>query len=116
LWRELIGARPTTESEPKAGEWLCVLGQAESNLSPYLNVWIQDDSLDANLNLARTLLTGAWTAQWNPFWGDRAEQIQQVDNWINGPAVRDKLRRAYEKWPNTPASEDLFNAAAMLQT
>jgi hypothetical protein len=116
MWRALIASEPTAEDEPKVGEWLCVLSQAETDLSPYFTEWLQDGSPAANVNLARTLLTGAWTPQWNPFWGEEQAQAQlrQVEEWIKGSLVREKLARAYERWPNEPFSEDLFSAAAML--
>ena len=91
--------------------WICAISRSEDDLTPYLRQWEMDESHPACLALSGFLLKSAITRSKkqgrNEFWADRDTQYAQVQDWVKSTAVRQKLERASEKWPEI----DEFKAA-----
>ena len=98
--------------------WLQAIATVETDLSSYLDRWLRADSVNSNRNLALMIrqihelaLSGhAAQLEWRPPEGQR----DQLDAWLFGPEVKQKLMRAFERWPEEPFANELENAAILL--
>ena len=117
LWGEILGTPPPADCFTDVESWLCAIAQAEDDLTPYLNQWINDQRLSASFALSSMLLSSAVARSGstgrNAFWEDRGEQYAQVQHWIKTPAVFEKLERAHAASHGAP-SESEFEAAMQI--
>jgi hypothetical protein len=97
---------------------LCSVAQAEEDLMPYLDQWIETQTLEACLTLSGLILQSAVTlkrnAGRNNFWNGRDAQYQQLKNWVFSAAVAEKLERAALQWANTSSHDEFVAARTML--
>lgn len=98
---------------------LCSIAQAEENLMPYLDQWMETETLEACLTLSGLLLQSAVTQKRNTgrneFWNGRDAQYQQLKNWVHSAAVAEKLERAASRWASTDSHDEFVAARSMLQ-
>jgi hypothetical protein len=121
LWLQSLSHHPvmdTIPAFPSISDCLCSIAQIVDDLRPMLQAWEHDRSYTATMNLLGFADENASTLReqrrlTDAFWGDRAEQMQQVADWflnqdfalifdivpIDIPAweFRDELRRSIEK-------------------
>jgi hypothetical protein len=119
LWRDVLNEKPEPEMEWEDTEkWLCAIAQAEDDLTPYLAIWVAEDSLEADLALTGLLLQSAVVrdggSDRNAFWNRRDDQYQQLRQWVRSPAVEGKLERSAEKWAKTGYEEEFLAAWAIV--
>jgi hypothetical protein len=116
VWREVLNSPSPEGSFTDTESWLCSIGQCEDDLSPYLDQWVEDDSLSACLELSSFLLSSAVTRTdgrgRNPFWETRDAQYDQLKAWVTSPAVVEKLRLAEARWNNS----DFASTFAMVRS
>lgn len=110
VWDTVL-KEPPLDSYMGIESWICAIGQSEDDLTPYLRQWVEDESRPACLTLSGFLLNSAITRSKkqgrNEFWAARDTQYAQLQDWVKSTAVRQKLERASEKWPEI----DEFKAA-----
>ena len=98
--------------------WLCSIAQAEEDLTPYLDQWIEAQTLEACLTLSGLILQSAVTLKRNAgrsaFWNRRDTQYQQLKNWVGSAAVAKKLEHAALQWANTSSHNEFVAARTML--
>jgi len=115
LWGEShYVIRPKREDIMDVESWLCTIAQAEDDLGPYLNLWIDDPSLSASFALSALLLSGrdidSGKSNRNAFWSDREVQYVQVRTWAGSAHVVQRLQVARAE-TDDPKSADEFDAA-----
>lgn len=114
LWKRVLSNSSEGGDIMDIESWLCTIAQAEDDLSPYLNLWIEDSTSSASFALSALLLSGGMTDPGrnnrNAFWGDREAQYRQVHTWANSAHVLQRLQRARAE-ANDPKSADEFEAA-----
>ena len=97
LWESKLEREFQWDERPWSvvGEWLCAIGHAENDLTPYLEIWEAAGSSAAVGNLAHFIVSVEKElkegTQWDPFWSDREAQFSQVLSWLVGTTVRQKL-------------------------
>ena len=107
LWKEILEDPPSSISFTDVQSWLCSIAQAEDNLQPYFQSWIDDQRMSASFALSSLLLSGEGR---NPFWDGREPQYAQLQNWQKSQAVIRKLEQAQACTKSTSAKSE-FQAA-----
>ncbi len=85
------------EDGRNAGDVLCAIGNAEDDLTPYLDAWVAAMSTPAAREHLLVLLTAGRQAEsggWrlvNAFWAERAAQVAQVLAWLAGSELLDAV-------------------------
>lgn len=114
LWARVLCNPPEEGDFMDVESWLCTIAQAEDDLGPYLNLWIEVPSLSASFALSALLLSGGVTdsgkSNRNAFWGDREVQYEQVRTWAGSAHVVQRLQKARAEASN-PKAADEFDAA-----
>jgi len=114
VWDSVLKHPPLDESYVDIESWICAISQSEDDLTPYFRQWEKDESHPACLALSGFLLCSAIARSKrhgrNAFWTDRDTQYVQLQEWAKSTAVREKLTRASEKWPEI----DEFEAAILI--
>lgn len=97
---------------------ICSIAQAEDDLSPYFDQWIEDETLEACLTLSGLLLQSAVVlasnAGRNSFWDGRDQQYEHLKKWVHSAAVAGKLESAASRWADAPEREELLSARSIL--
>jgi hypothetical protein len=120
LWSDVLSDELRYEDDFRETDvCLCAIAQAEQDLAPYLEQWIDNDNLAANLTLSgfilRTDITLAQKLYENPFWEYCEAQYAQLQNWVHTPAVVSKLDRAAVRWAKTDHEQEFLAARSMLE-
>jgi hypothetical protein len=114
VWKQILDDPPLELQIDDMEAWLCTIAQCEDDLDPYLNKWIEDNRVSANLALSSLLLTSAVVQAQdrgrNAFWETRDEQYAQLKHWARSEAVAKKLLTA-EIECNDPELASEFAAA-----
>ena len=92
VWSVVLEDPPDLDARDSLDTWLCAIAEAEDELTPYLDQWIQCE-VNAGATLA---LWPMMTERYGPdaFWKDRPVQRDQVDRWLKSPQVLDKIIRS----------------------
>ena len=101
-------------------EWICTIATAEDNLSPYLRIWLDDDTLLGHSHLAQLILSsedqlraGLFSSA---FWKDRPLQGRELATWLRQGDVLDKLLRAEQIWSAEPYAAEFRGAIKLLHS
>ena len=115
VWEAVLKDPPLDERYRDIESWICAISQCEDDLIPYLRQWENDESHPACLALSGFLLNSAITRSKkqgrNEYWADRDAQYAQLQDWIKSTAVKEKLKRASEKWPGINEFEAAISIA-----
>lgn len=100
-------------------EWLCALGQAEDDLSPYLDEWYRNTCASSRYQLAKFIIDnfnilGTRRKLVSSYWSDRREQMEQVINWFLQPSVSEILEQSFFEHSSEPEEENLSWAVDQL--
>jgi hypothetical protein len=118
LWERILNNPSPEESFTATESWLCAIGQCEDDLSPYLNQWMEDESLSACLELSSLLLSSAVARTGNRgrngFWDSRDAQYAQLKAWATSTAVAEKLRLAEVRWSNSDVASTFAMARSIV--
>ncbi|WP_420594538.1 hypothetical protein [Deinococcus sp.] len=112
-WRDTLKLQPTTFGITSETA-LCSIAQAEDELTPYLALWLADDSSLALVHLA-VFLGLHWENStgrlaFGAFWNDRALQAGQVADWLSSSSVRRTMRARIAAAPDAEnLSEEGFD-------
>jgi hypothetical protein len=114
VWRTILNdSTPHPDGYMTVESWICTIGQAEDDLSPYLREWLDIETLPACLALSSLLLTSAVTLEKNKskgaFWEKREAQYEQLKEWVRSAAAIQKLESAEIRWGDEYKGE--FEAA-----
>lgn len=102
LWRCILDGRPHEYYGWQIEGWLCGIGKAVDDLSPYLKTWAEMETENARLNLAGFI---ADTDFANPnchataYWEERAELFAEVGTWVRGQIVKEKMKAIAAEFP-----------------
>jgi hypothetical protein len=107
IWDQALGDPPPSSSSTDVQSWLCSIAQAEDNLEPYLQTWVEDQRMSASFALSSMLLTNAGR---NAFWDGRETQYAQLQTWLKSQQVVTKLKTALIRAEGTSATRE-FEAA-----
>lgn len=99
---------------------LCGIGQAVTDLSPFLELWSQDESATALRHLADLVVENAHHLEKkgklsNAFWKEREAQMRQVIDWLLTQSRVEALEQAFFKYADESFAEDLSIAAGWLK-
>jgi hypothetical protein len=97
--------------------WLEGVAQAEHELAPYLEHWLNAPSLHAHRNLALMITENGLPSvkiHRGAYWGGHREQWRQLNDWLRRPEVHEKLASAFERWSDLPVAGELLDAAVLL--
>ena len=81
------------------------VGQAEHDLTPYLDHWLNASLVNAQRNLALMITHEGLPNAKSPsggYWAGHRQQWQELNNWLRLPEVRQKLASAVERWNDSP--------------
>ncbi|HEU0175746.1 MAG TPA: hypothetical protein VFV58_15900 [Blastocatellia bacterium] len=98
---------------------LCCIGQAVTDLSPFLDLWSLAESAPALRHLAAFVVENAHQLEKkgklsNAFWKERPAQMKQVVNWLLTQNRVEALEQAFFKFADDPYAEQLSIAAGLL--
>ncbi len=102
LWRCLLEGQPREYYGWEIEGWLCGMGDAVGDLSPYLKIWVTMEKENSRLNLAAFI---ADTDFANPncgptaYWEACPESFAQVGAWVRGSVVREKMKTIAADYP-----------------
>jgi hypothetical protein len=115
-WDAALNSTPECPPFNEASGWLEALVQVEHDLTPYLDHWLKEPSVNAHRNLALVITEeGLPRAKNLPVrWAGHREQWAQLNDWLRRPEVRQKLASAFEQWRDLPFAGELMDAAIML--
>jgi hypothetical protein len=100
------------------GDILCAIGRVIDDLSPYLRVWEEAQSLAATRHIAylvmisENVLPGRRLG--NGFWSGRQEQEQQVATWLTRPEILTRLEQALPRAADRESTAELRHAIDVL--
>lgn len=118
MWHAALNTEPEDLDFDGVAQWLCALAGCEDDLSPYLQMWLEDPSSMAHRNLAKVMrqlgVPYATRLPW-AYWDKRRAQWEQFVEWMRSSAVLKKMETAVERWTDEPFSDELFDAAVFLQ-
>jgi hypothetical protein len=116
VWHAALNSNPEDLRFDGIHGWLQALSQAEHDLSPYLDQWLEAPSVNSHRNLARMITEGLPQSRGpsGGYWGGHREQWEQVNDWLRRPEVRRKLADAVEKWSDLPFANEFVDAAILL--
>ncbi|MGE5674689.1 MAG: hypothetical protein ACM3XM_12600 [Mycobacterium leprae] len=116
LWTNVLSHQP---SYPDAREWLCVIGQAEDDLHPYLAKWGQADSDAALRHLVMLVDREVGDIEHrklgNAFWQERLAQMRQVVDWLYSPTTVNQFTSALALFESKEAQERLYYPSKYLR-
>ena len=101
IWDQVLDDPPPSSSFNDVQSWLCSIAQAEDDLAPYLQAWVENRKMSASFALSSMLLTNA---ERNPFRDGRETQYSQLQAWLKSLPVVTKLKRALTLAEGTPAT------------
>jgi len=109
-WNEILNSEPRSDED--ADSWLCAIAQSVDDLEPYLKLWQQNISLFPVQHLSNLYLANAEDlitkrALSNPFWEERAPQMQQVVAWISSDETFAAFNNALDSSPSDELAHDL---------
>jgi hypothetical protein len=107
LWHEILGDPPPSSSFTDVQSWLCSIAQAEDDLNPYLEAWLEDQRTSASFALSSMVLSDAGR---NAFWDGRESQYAQLQSWRSSRGVVTKLEQALASAESVSAKNE-FAAA-----
>lgn len=117
MWLDVLGKFPHSLDVDAC---VCSIGQAEDDLSWYLDAWNVAGCLSAARHFAEFLEENApsiyvtsrhpWKLR-NAFWGERSEQAQQVMQWVMVPARSKDLETAFFSFGEDSAMAQLLSDA-----
>jgi len=109
---------------------LCAIGQAEDDMSPYLEAWEKSGIVGflclsefitaeyAYIAQSNKLTNIYWQEIWPPersYCNDRTAQMNQVIEWLEKPSTCELLENAYLENPNHPLAASIAEAADYLR-
>lgn len=116
-WDAALRSTPECPPLDEASDWLQALAQVEHDLMPYLDYWLNAESVNAHRNLALLITRNGLPRRMGAFdgyWGGHREQWAQLNDWLRRPEVRRKLANAFERWSDLPFASELMDAAVLL--
>ncbi len=119
FWVFVLNAMPGPNDEKDDIEaLLCAIAQAEDDLTPYLEQWMESGTLEAHLALSGLLLQSAVVldsnAGRNQFWNGRDQQYRQLTQWVRSQAVTMKIEKAVDRWAETEYGAEFLAARAIV--
>ena len=111
LWHEILGDPPPSSSFTDVQSWLCSIAQAEEDLQPYLQEWLEDQRASASFALSLMLLSDTGRSA---FWEERESQYTQLQNWRISQGVVTKLERALASAESVAARNEFVAALGCL--
>jgi hypothetical protein len=117
LWSQTLAERPGAAESDTV---LCAIGNAEDDLTPYLEEWrnrlaepAAATQLHHLLSMGRRTRRGTtWLA--NAFWQERAAQAGQVLAWLTGDDLRQAVTEAFDAADAEPALQTLADVEGLL--
>ena len=114
LWDNVLSNYPST---PDVDSCLCGIGRVVDDLTPYLDVWLQNTSVPALRQLAEYVDENAqYDPLRNPFWADRSPQMRQVIAWLRQHALSAHLEAGFFRHADEPFADELSEAVKSLGT
>ncbi len=111
-WQQVLATLPEPFSpHDEATAYLCAIAQAEDDLTPYITVWSNLDTLPALAQLARSAISD-WSM--NPFWRDWQAQREQVADYMLEQGTIEKLERAFFTYEAEEVSDEFAAAVDQL--
>lgn len=108
LWANVLAHQP---DYPSAREWLCVIGQAEDDLLPYLATWGASGSDTALQHLVMLVDREVGDIEQrklgDAFWEKRGAQMKQVVDWLYSPTTVSQFTAALALLKSEEAQERL---------
>ena len=117
LWDAAVNSNPDDLPFDGVHGWIEAISQAEHDLTPYLDHWLNASSVNANRNLALMITQEGLPNTKSPsggYWAGHKEQWEQLNAWLRLPEVRQKLSDAVERWSDLPFATELMDAAVIL--
>lgn len=95
-------------------EYLTGIMRAVQDLRPYLDHWLQDETLSSVRHLARFVYHVyekiTRDEPLNIYWQDHSEAQTQVENWLRHPKIEKNLEQAFFQNADEDFAEELSNA------
>lgn len=94
LWQCILGGQPNQDHGWEIEGWLCGIGQAVDDLSPYLRAWESMGTENARLNLARFIAETDFAdpnSRPSAYWEEFSAVFAQVGTWVRGAVVKEKM-------------------------
>lgn len=114
----LDSAAESDTCSPDMGDFVCCIGQAEDDLSPYLDEWIDPPGEIRLMHLAgfingqiSELMQGKLD---DAFWFERHAQMRQVADWLAEARIGDLLDKFYLAQAEKPESKAIAAASDAL--
>jgi hypothetical protein len=117
VWDAALNSNPEDLPFDGAHGWIQAIGQAEHDLTPYLDDWLNASLVNAHRNLALMITHEGLPNAKSPsggYWAGHRQQWQELNNWLRLPEVRQKLASAVERWSDSPVATELMDAAVLL--
>ena len=117
LWWGVLGTYPAPAD---IDTYLCGLGRAGDDLSPFLDHWERDTSVAALGHLAEFVTENApaWAKHQrlrSAFWTGRDDQVRQVLDWLARPALQAHLEEGFFRHADEPVAGELSIALGYLE-
>jgi hypothetical protein len=122
LWSAALEEPPSDDLRcgPEIEDWLCALAQTGSDLSPYLERWLERAlvSPTAAWNLAamiyRTGMPQARPRGINAYWRGHMHQAEELSKWLHKESVISTVEKAAEIYIDEPFAEELIAAIGII--
>lgn len=96
LWRHQLSEFPYGYNDPyfnsaPSEEWLCIIAQAETDLSAFLQAWLEMPLIPSMLHLAQFINNTSFgsgsvsNANIDGFWNGQLKKIIQIITWLSQP-------------------------------
>jgi hypothetical protein len=106
-WLALLGSYPFP-FEPD--EFLCGLAQIESDLSPFLDLWDENETLPSSRQLCLFIHHATYSGSWDY----ARNQKEQVIDWLLNPRIAERLKRASGAYFGQTVHLEFFEAINIL--